>query len=37
LYLCREEIDNPHKKEGKKFYSEEFAVEVLFQDPEKEL
>lgn len=36
LYLCREEIDNPHKKEGKKFYSEKFAVEVLFQDPEKE-
>ena len=37
LYLCREEIDNPHKKEGKKFYHEKFAIEVFFEDVNEDL
>ncbi|XP_071125731.1 phosphatidylinositol 3,4,5-trisphosphate 3-phosphatase TPTE2-like [Mytilus edulis] len=32
LVLTREELDNPHKKEGQKFYHEKLMVEVLFED-----
>ena len=34
LYLSREEIDNPHKKAGRKVFRETFAIEVNFEEPE---
>ncbi|CAG2206724.1 TPIP [Mytilus edulis] len=37
LVLTREELDNPHKKEGQKFYHEKLMVEVLFEDHKEDL
>lgn len=37
LILTREELDNPHKKEGQKFYHEKLMVEVLFEDHKEDL
>ncbi|XP_048453666.1 putative tyrosine-protein phosphatase TPTE isoform X2 [Rhincodon typus] len=34
LYLSRDELDNPHKPKTWKIYSEKFAVEVNFDDPD---
>jgi len=30
--LPRDEIDNPHKKAGQKYFRETFAIEVNFED-----
>ncbi|XP_028904092.1 phosphatidylinositol 3,4,5-trisphosphate 3-phosphatase TPTE2-like isoform X10 [Ornithorhynchus anatinus] len=34
LYLPRSQLDNPHKAKTWKIYQEDFAVELLFKEPE---
>ncbi|KAL4230685.1 Phosphatidylinositol 3 [Mactra antiquata] len=34
LILPREEIDNPHKKAGRKVFRDTFSIEVDFEDPD---